>query len=255
MFMAPRMLALAGVIVIAAVAPAAAADQPDKPTPHVGFSSVHPRVGLSTYFSLTTSWPGTQKPLPVVAKVHSGGRPCASAPASDSGSVLGTATLSRENHHVVWKEWTPAVKGYHTVCTWLGDPVIARGSSPLEIEPRSAGVTPAGALVSALTSKLPLGAPRAVFPTTPAHVYARFALEGVARGKRVTIEFRDTNGHVVLTRARSAGPSLQWYTAVVSHARLQERLGYWLASVRVGTTLLGRVHFLIPNYRALARAG
>src|SRR4051812_22210749 len=117
--MSLRMLALAGVIVTAAVAPAAA----DQPTPHVGFYTVHPRVGLSTYFSLTTSWPGTQKPLPVVAKVHSGGRPCGSTPAIDSGSVLGTATLSPANHHVVWKEWTPAVAGSYTVCTWLGDPI------------------------------------------------------------------------------------------------------------------------------------
>ena len=225
----------------------------EKPKPHVGFYTVHPRVGLSTYFSLSASWPGTRDPLGVVAKVHPGGAACGSTPASDSGSVLGTATLARVNHHAVWKEWTPAVAGYYTVCTWLGDPIIATGTSPLVIAPRSAGVTPAGSLVSALTSKVPLGVPRAIFPTAPAHVYARFALQGVTRGKLVTIEFRDTDGHVVLTRTRSRGRSLQWYGAEVSRDRLQQRLGYWLASVRVGRTLLGRVHFLIPNYRALHR--
>jgi hypothetical protein len=273
MFMSPRMLALAGVIVIAAVAPAAA-DQPhalvvtapagpplvpspvlEKPTPHVGFYTVHPRVGLSTYFSLSSSWPGTQTPLPVIAKVHAGGATCGSSPASDPGSVLGTATLTRENHHTVWKEWTPAAKGSYTVCTWLGDPIIARGTSPLIVAPQSAGVTRAGVLVSGLTSKAPLGAPRAVFPTAPAHVYARFALSGVGRGKLVTIEFRDTNGHVLLTRARSRGPALAWYGAQVSRDRLRARLGYWLASVRVGSTVLGRVHFLVPNYPSQAPKG
>jgi hypothetical protein len=79
-------------------------------------------------------------------------------------------------------------------------------------------------------------------------VYARFALRGVQQGRRVTIEFRDTNGHVVLRRVRSSGPALTWFSAHVDHQRIAQRLGYWLVSVRVGGKTLGRVHFLVPAY-------
>ena len=47
------------------------------------------------------------------------------------GRTLMSATLSRENHHTVWKNWTPTRAGSYVVCTWLGDPAIATGSSSL----------------------------------------------------------------------------------------------------------------------------
>ncbi len=217
-------------------------------TPHVGFYTVHPRVGLSTYFSLSASWPHTQNPLHVVAKVHPAGVTCGTHPASDSGELLGTAWLTRANHHTVWKEWTPTASGSYTVCTWLGDPAIATGAGSLVVAPASVGATPVGTLVSAATSKTADGSPRAVFPTAPAHVYARFALRGVQQGQLVTIVFRDTNGRVVVSHARSRGAGLSWYSAAVSRARLHQRLGYWLATVRVGKSVLGSIHFLVPNY-------
>ena len=133
-------------------------------TPHVGFYTVHPRVGLSTYFSLSASWPHTQNPLHVVAKVHPAGVTCGTHPASDSGELLGTAWLTRANHHTVWKEWTPTASGSYTVCTWLGDPAIATGAGSLVVAPASVGATPVGTLVSAATSKTADGSPRAVFP-------------------------------------------------------------------------------------------
>ncbi len=251
-----RILATVGAVLVVIVIPARAAPPvPPLPVgatpptvPHVGFYTVHPRVGLSTYFSLSASWPHTQLPLRVVAKVHPVGETCGATPASDSGSVLASAWLSRDNHHTVWKEWTPATSGSFTVCTWLGDPAIATGTGSLVIEPRTDGVTAAGTLVAAKTGKTPFGPARAVFPTAPRRVYAHFALRGVPQGTPITIEFRDTNGRVVLTRVRSDGPRLTWYSAHIERKRLAARLGYWLVSVRVGAVTLGRIHFLIPNY-------
>jgi hypothetical protein len=240
---------LSAVVILAATASAALPDDMlPPPKPHVGFYVVHPRVGLSTYFSLSSSWAGTQAPVRAVAKIHRAGETCGATPQSDTGTPLGSAWLKRANHHTVWKEWTPSVAGAYNVCTWLGDPAIATGATPLLIEPRSAGVTQVGSLVAALTSKSPDGPARAVFPTAPHRVYARFALRGVHQGRRVTIEFRDTNGHVVLKRARSSGPGLTWFSAHVDHQRIAQRLGYWLVSVRVGGKTLGRVHFIVPAY-------
>jgi hypothetical protein len=76
-------------------------------------------------------------------------------------------------------------------------------------------------------------------------VYARFALRGVQQGRRVTIEFRDTNGHVVLRRVRSSGPALTWFSAHVDQQRIAQRLGYGRQRSRQGKTL-GRVRFLVP---------
>jgi hypothetical protein len=236
--------------------PAAADDAFPPPQPHVGFYVVHPRVGLSTYFSLSSSWAGTQAPVHVVAKLHASGETCGSDPASDTGKPFASGWLTRSDHHVVWKEWTPATAGSYIVCTWLGDPALATGSDLLTVEPKEAGATPVGALVAALTSKTPTGPARAVFPTAPQRVYARFALRGVKRGALVTIVFRDTNGKSIVTHARSNGIALTWYGAQVTQERLQERLGYWSVSVRVGTRLLGRIHFLIPaSYPTIARGG
>jgi hypothetical protein len=236
--------------------PAAADDAFPPPKPHVGFYVVHPRVGLSTYFSLSSSWAGTQAPVHVVARLHASGGTCGSDPASDSGTPFAEGWLTRSDHHVVWKEWTPAAAGSYIVCTWLGDPALATGSSLLTVEPEQAGVTPVGSLVAALTSKTPAGPARAVFPTAPRRVYARFALRGVKRGALVTIVFRDTNGKSRVTHARSSGRALSWYRARVTQERLQERLGYWSVSVRVGTRLLGQIHFLIPaSYPTIARGG
>ena len=86
------------------VAPAPAGSLYPPPRPHVGFYAIHPRVGLSTYFSLSASWPHTQKPLHVVAKLHPAGETCGATPASDTGAALSSAWLSRDNHHTVWKE-------------------------------------------------------------------------------------------------------------------------------------------------------
>jgi hypothetical protein len=236
--------------------PAVADDAFPPPEPHVGFYVVHPRVGLSTYFSLSSSWAGTQAPVRVVARLHASGGTCGSDPASDTGKPFASGWLTRSDHHVVWKEWTPAAAGSYIVCTWLGDPVLATGSSRLTVEPKRAGVTPVGSLVAALTSKTPAGPARAVFPTAPRSVYARFALRGVKRGALVTIVFRDTNGKSLVTHARSSGRALSWYRTQVTGERLQERLGYWSVSVRVGTRLLGQIHFLIPaSYPTIARGG
>jgi hypothetical protein len=239
-------------MLLAAAAPVLARDAwpvtPPPPKPHVGFYTVHPRVGLSTYFSLSASWPHTQRPLRVVAKVHPSGETCGPDPTRDTGTALASGWLTRADHHVVWKEWTPTSSGSYIVCTWLGNPAIATGESPLVVEPSTAGATPAGTLVAAVTSKTPSGPPRAVFPTAPAHVYARFAVRGVAPGRVVTIEFRDTDGHVVISHAQSHGRALRWYSADVSRARIKARLGYWLASVSVGGRTLGRIHFLVPAY-------
>jgi hypothetical protein len=148
----------------------------------------------------------------------------------------------------VWRDWTPKAAGSYVVCTWLGTPAIATGSTSLSVEPSWAGVKKRGSLVAAATSKTPNGPPRAVFPTAPRHVYARFALRGVKRGRHVVIEFRDTNGHVIRTNARSTGPALAWYTATLPGSRIAKRLGYWLVSVSVEGQTLGRIHFLVPNY-------
>jgi hypothetical protein len=247
----------ATVAAVAATAlPAQAKEKPPTvvappPTPHVGFYTVHPRVGLSTYYSLSASWPRTQAPLRVIAKVHPAGGTCAADPASDTGTAFGAAWLTRADHHTVWKEWTPAEPGSYVVCTWLGNPVIATNTNQVTVEPASLGVKPVGTLVAAATSESPGGPPRTVFPTAPAHVYARFQLRGVKQGRRVTIEFRDTNGHVVLSRLPSKGPAPAWYQARIPRQRLAARLGYWLVSVRVGNQMLGRIHFLIPDYAAL----
>ena len=251
-----RVASLAALVVLVGALPAAANDTFPPPKPHVGFYVVHPRVGLSTYYSLSSSWAGTQAPVRVVAKLHAGGETCAGDPASDSGTPFAFGWLTRSDHHVVWKEWTPAVAGSYVVCTWLGDPAIATGSNPLVVEPKQAGVTPVGVLVTALTSMTAAGPARAVYPTAPRRVYARFALRGVARGALVTIVFHDTNGKSVVTHARSRGKALTWYSAQVGQERLQERLGYWSVSVRVGTTELGQIHFLIPaSYPTIARGG
>jgi hypothetical protein len=251
-----RFASLSVVCVLAAAGSGVADDAFPPPKPHVGFYVVHPRVGLSTYFSLSSSWAGTQAPLRVVARLHAAGETCGSDPASDTGKPFASGWLTRSDHHVIWKEWTPSVAGSYVVCTWLGDPALATGSTPLTIEPTLAGATAAGSLVTALTSKTPTGTARAVFPTAPHSVYARFALRGVKRGELVTISFRDTNGKSIVTHARSSGTALTWYSAHVTQERLQERLGYWSVSVRAGTTLLGQIHFLMPaNYPTIARGG
>jgi hypothetical protein len=251
-----RIASLVALFALVVVIPAAADDAFPPPKPHVGFYVVHPRVGLSTYFSLSSSWAGTQAPMRVVARVHASGETCGSDPASDTGKPFASGWLTRSDHHVVWKEWTPAAAGSYIVCTWLGDPALATGSSLLTVEPKQAGVTPVGSLVAALTSKTRAGPARAVFPTAPRSVYARFALRGVKRGALVTIAFRDTNGKSLVTHARSNGTALAWYSAHVTQERLQERLGYWSVSVRVGTRLLGQIHFLIPaSYPTIARGG
>jgi hypothetical protein len=59
-------LAAIGVVLVAGTVPAWA-DLPP-PTPHVGFYTVHPRVGLSTHFSLSASWPHTQEHT--VGRIH-----------------------------------------------------------------------------------------------------------------------------------------------------------------------------------------
>lgn len=234
---------MAVLLILAASSSAALADDTvPPPKPHVGFYVVHPRVGLSTYFSLSSAWAGTQAPVRVVAKIHPAGRTCGATARSDTGKIFGSALLERDNHHTVWKEWTPTTAGVYVVCTWLGDPALATGSTPLVVAPRT------GSLVAALASKTPTGPPRAVFPTAPQSVYARFALRGVKRGALVTIVFRDTNGKSVVTHMRSKGPALGWYTARVDHDRIMERLGYWLASVRVADKTLGSIHFLVPAY-------
>lgn len=235
-------LAVTSVTLVATASPV----QADLPAPHVGFSAIHPRVGLSTSFALSASWVPASRPEQMVAKVHPSGQRCGTDPAHDSGRIIGSSVLTAANGSVAWKDWTPAASGSYVVCTWLGRPVIAANAAPLTIDPRSAGVPPAGTLVDAATSVTPNGRPRAHFATAPRQVYARFALRGVQRGQRVTIEFRDTDGHVVLTRATSGGPELAWYTARVSRERLTERLGYWIASIRVGSHTLGSVHFVIP---------
>jgi hypothetical protein len=194
-----------------------AGGQPPEPKPHVGFYTVHPRVGLSTYFSLSSSWAGTRAPLHVIAKIHPAGETCGTTAQSDTGAAFGSATLKRANHHTVWKEWTPTTAGSYIVCTWLGDPAIATGSSQLVVEPRSAGDTPVGSLVSAATSKTPMGPTRAVFPTAPRAVYARFALRGVKPGRVVSIEFRDTNGKVVVRHLHAKRSGLEWFSARVDH--------------------------------------
>jgi hypothetical protein len=113
-----------------------------------------------------------------------------------------------------------------------------------------------GAALLALVIKTPDGPARTVFPTAPRSVYARFALRGVKRGALVTIVFRDTDGRSVVSHARSRGTRLTWYSARVAQERLQERLGYWSVAVRVGTRLLGQIHFLIPaGYPTVARGG
>ena len=242
------LVSLAALCMLAAATPAQADESSPSLKPHVGFYVIHPRVGLATYFSLSSAWAGTQAPLRAVAKIHPAGENCGTTAAADTGAPLMSATLRRENHHTVWKNWTPTRAGSYVVCTWLGDPAIATGSSSLTIAGRAAGVTPVGSLISAMTSKTPTGPARAVFPTAPRSVYARFALSGVKRGALVTIAFRDTNGRSVVTHQRSRGPTMTWYTAHVSHDRIAERLGYWLASVRVGDKTLGSIHFLVPNY-------
>jgi hypothetical protein len=231
----------------AGFAATAAPAQGDQPAPHVGFYAIHPRVGLSTYFALSDSWPNTTKPLQIVAKIHSPGQPCAATPTTDTGRIFATARLRKSPSDTVWQDWTPTTSGSYVVCTWLGDPVIATKAVPLVIEPKAAGVTPAGSIFAASTSTTPTGRPRAHFETPPDRVYARFALRGVKPGRRVTIEFRDTDHKVVLFRFRSKGPELTWYRASVSQARIAKRLGYWIASVRVGPSTLGRIHFLVPN--------
>jgi hypothetical protein len=251
-----RIAPFVALFVLLVAIPAAADDALPPPKPHVGFYVVHPRVGLSTYFSLSSSWAGTQAPVHVVARLHGSGEACGSDPASDTGKPFASGWLTRSDHHVVWKEWTPAAAGSYIVCTWLGEPALATGSSLLTVEPKQAGVTPVGSLVAALTSKTPAGPARAVFPTAPRSVYARFALRGVKRGALVTIVFRDTNGKSLVTHARSNGTALSWYSSQVEQERLQERLGYWSVSVRVGTRLLGQIHFLIPaSYPTIARGG
>jgi hypothetical protein len=133
----------ATVAAVAATAlPAQAKEKPPTvvappPTPHVGFYTVHPRVGLSTYYSLSASWPRTQAPLRVIAKVHPAGGTCAADPASDTGTAFGAAWLTRADHHTVWKEWTPAEPGSYVVCTWLGNPVIATNTNQVTVEPRN----------------------------------------------------------------------------------------------------------------------
>jgi hypothetical protein len=251
-----RIASLVALFALAVAIPATADDAVPPPKPHVGFYVVHPRVGLSTYFSLSSSWAGTQAPVYVVARLHGSGESCGSDPASDTGKPFASGWLTRTDHHVVWKEWTPATAGSYIVCTWLGEPALATGSTLLTVEPKEAGVTPVGSLVAALTSKTPTGPARAVFPTAPRNVYARFALRGVKRGALFTIAFRDTNGKSLVTHARSNGPALSWYGAHVTQERLQERLGYWSVSVRVGKRLLGQIHFLIPaSYPTIARGG
>jgi hypothetical protein len=249
-------VSVAALLALVIAAPASADDAFPPPRPHVGFYGIHPRVGLSTYFSLSSSWAGAQAPLRVIAKLHAGGEACGGDPASDAGEPFASGWLTRSDHHVVWKEWTPAAAGSYTVCTWLGDPPLATGSSLLTVEPNRAGATPVGALVAARTSKTPGGPARTVFPTAPRSVYARFALRGVKRGALVTIVFRDTDGTSVVSHARSNGTGLTWYTARVAQERLQERLGYWSVAVRVGSRLLGQIHFLIPaGYPTVARGG
>ena len=63
-----------------------------------------------------------------------------------------------------------------------------------------------------LGDRTPDGPPRSFFLAAPSTVHARFAVRGVEPGQRVTIEFRDTNGKVVLTRARSHGRGLRCTT-------------------------------------------
>jgi hypothetical protein len=236
------LVSFAALLTFPGAAPALADDAVPPPKPHVGFYAVHPRVGLSTYFSLSSSYAGTQAPIRAVAKMHPAGETCGATPQSDTGAPLGTAVLRRDNHHTVWKEWTPTRAGSYIVCTWLGDPALATGSMPLVIAARTRS------LVAALTSKTPTGPARAVFPTAPRNVYARFALRDVKRGALITIVFRDTNGDSLVTHMRSKGPALGWYGAHVDRERIQRRLGYWLVSVRVGDNTLGSIHFLVPSY-------
>jgi hypothetical protein len=238
----PTLVLLAGVLTLGAAAPALADDAYPPPKPHVGFYVIHPRVALSTYFSLSSSWAGTQAPIRVVAKIHPAGETCGADVQSDTGKIFSTASLERVNHHTVWKEWTPTTAGSFVVCTWLGDPARATGSTPLVVAPRI------GSLVAAMTSKTPNGPARAVFPTAPRNVYARFALRGVKRGVLITIVFRDTNGKSVVTHTRSKGPALAWYSTHIDHHRIEQRLGYWIVGVRVGGKTLGQIHFIVPSY-------
>lgn len=239
---------LAALSMVAAAIPAQADDSPPPPKPHVGFYVIHPRVGLATYFSLSSAWAGTQAPLRAVAKIHPTGEICGATAAADTGTPLMSATLRRENHHTVWKNWDADPCRFVRRLHLARDPAIATGSSSLTVEGRAAGVTPVGSLIAAMTSKTPTGPARAVFPTAPRNVYARFALHGVKRGALITIAFRDTNGRSVVMHQRSRGPTMAWYTAHLSHDRIAKRLGYWLASVRVGDKTLGSIHFLVPSY-------
>lgn len=216
------------------------------PKPRVGFYSVHPREGISTYYSLSTSWPGTQKPLRVIATIHRAGDACAAQAAGDTGIPLASAWLTRADHHVVWRDWKPTGSGAFTVCTWLGNPVIATGATPVFIEPTSRGVTPDGSLVDAATSKTPMGPARAVFPTPPRYVYARFAIRGLKPGRTVTIEFRDGHGRLKRTHRVATGPALAWYT---TRLRLANRPALWLVRVRAGNSMLGRIRFFVSHAR------
>src|SRR4051812_10067284 len=137
-----RFGSLVALVALASAVSASAEDAFPPPKPHVGFYVVHPRVGLSTYFSLSSSWAGTQAPVRVVARLHAIGDPCGADSASDTGELFASGWLTRSDHHVVWKEWTPAVAGSYTVCTWLGDPALATASNRLVVEPSHAGVKP-----------------------------------------------------------------------------------------------------------------
>src|SRR6478736_1021886 len=95
----------------AGFAATAAPAQGDQPAPHVGFYAIHPRVGLSTYFALSDSWPNTTKPLQIVAKIHSPGQPCAATPTTDTGRIFATARLRKSPSDTVWQDWTPTTSG------------------------------------------------------------------------------------------------------------------------------------------------
>ena len=149
------LVSFAALLAVIFAVPAMADDvTPPTPKPHVGFYVIHPRVGLSTYFSLTSYYAGTQAPIRAVAKVHPAGETCGATPADDTGTPMGEAVLQRDNHHTVWKDWTPTRAGVYTVCTWLGDPAVATGSKPLIVQPST------GPLVSASTSGSLSGAPQ-----------------------------------------------------------------------------------------------
>jgi hypothetical protein len=117
-----RIASFVALFALVVAIPAAADDAFPPPKPHVGFYVVHPRVGLSTYFSLSSSWAGTQTPVHVVAKLHASGETCGSDRASDTGKPFASGWLTRSDDHVVWKEWTPAAAGSYIVCTGWGTP-------------------------------------------------------------------------------------------------------------------------------------